>query len=58
MFHGISVFRTTAYPTRAHSLMEVDCKSERIEFHVFGKRDVVGKFDGLRIASGGGGVLL
>ncbi len=38
--------------------MKTECISEQIEFHGFGKRDVVAKFDGGRISSDGGGILL
>ena len=38
--------------------MKTECNPEQIEFHGLGKRDVVGQFDGGRITSDGGGILL
>jgi hypothetical protein len=38
--------------------MKTECKPEQIEFHGLGRRDVVAQFDGGRITSDGGGVLL
>ncbi len=38
--------------------METDCKSETFEFQALNRRQVVGRFDGGRITSDGGGVLL
>ncbi len=38
--------------------METECTLERLEFHAFGRRNVIGKFDGGKISSDGGGILL
>jgi hypothetical protein len=38
--------------------MNTECTAEQLEFHALGRRTVVGKFDGGRITSDGGGVLL
>jgi hypothetical protein len=38
--------------------MSTECTPEQIEFHAFGGREVVGRFDGGRLTSDGGGVLL
>jgi hypothetical protein len=40
------------------SLMKTQCTSEQLEFHAFGRRDVIGKFDGEMISSDGGAILL
>ena len=38
--------------------MATECNSTQLEFHALGRRDVVGRFDGGRITSDGGGLLL
>ncbi len=38
--------------------MRTECNPEQLEFHALGRRDVVGRFDGGRITSDGGGLLL
>jgi Transposase DDE domain group 1 len=38
--------------------MTTECTPEQLEFHALGNRDVVGRFDGGRITSDGGGLLL
>ena len=38
--------------------MRTECNTEQLEFHGLGRRTVIGKFDGGRISSDGGGVLL
>lgn len=38
--------------------MKTECKPEQIKFHGLGRRNVVGQFDGGRITSDGGGILL
>jgi hypothetical protein len=38
--------------------MNTQCNAEQLEFHTLGRRAVIGKFDGGRISSDGGGVLL
>jgi hypothetical protein len=38
--------------------MKTECILKPMEFHALGQRDVIGKFDGGRISSDGGGVLL
>ena len=38
--------------------MKTECNRKAIEFHALGRRDVVGCFDGGRITSDGGGLLL
>jgi len=38
--------------------METECTPEQLEFHVLGRRKVVGKFDGGKITSDAGGLLL
>ncbi len=38
--------------------MKTECKPKQIEFHALGRREVVGGFDGGKITSDGGGLLL
>jgi len=38
--------------------MATECNPEQLEFHALGRRSVVGRFDGGRITSDGGGLLL
>ena len=38
--------------------MTTECNPEQLEFHALGRREVVGRFDGGRITSDGGGLLL
>ena len=38
--------------------MDTQCSGERLEFHPFGRRLVTGRFDGGRMSSDGGGLLL
>ncbi len=38
--------------------MKTECKPKQFEFHALGRREVVGRFDGGRISSDGGGLLL
>ncbi|MCG6870042.1 MAG: transposase [Gammaproteobacteria bacterium] len=38
--------------------METQCKSEQLEFHALGRWEIVGRFDGGRITSDGGGLSL
>lgn len=38
--------------------MSTECTPEQLEFHSLGRREVVGRFDGGRITSDGGGLLL
>ena len=38
--------------------MKTECNPKQFEFHALGRRDVVGSFDGGRITSDGGGLLL
>jgi hypothetical protein len=38
--------------------MNTECNPAQLEFHALGKREVVGKFDGGRITSDAGGLLL
>ncbi|OYV74978.1 MAG: hypothetical protein B7Z66_14590 [Chromatiales bacterium 21-64-14] len=38
--------------------MKTECTADRMEFHGLGRRVVVGRFDGGRISSDGGGLLL
>ena len=38
--------------------MRTDCNPKQLEFHALGRREVVGRFDGGRITSDGGGLLL
>ena len=38
--------------------MTSECKPEQLDFHALGRRDVIGRFDGGRITSDGGGLLL
>ncbi|TFH84713.1 IS1380 family transposase [Billgrantia azerbaijanica] len=38
--------------------MTTECTPAQLEFHALGRRDVVGRFDGGRISSDGGGLLL
>src|ERR671910_1617410 len=45
-------------PIDEDGLMNTECSAERINFHGLGGRRVVGRFDGGRISSDGGCVLL
>ena len=38
--------------------MDTRCSAEQMEFHGLGRRSVVGRFDGGRMSSNGGGLLL
>ena len=38
--------------------MKTECNPAQLEFHALGRREVVGRFDGGRITSDGGGLLL
>ena len=38
--------------------METECNATQLEFHALSRREVVGRFDGGRITSDGGGLLL
>ena len=38
--------------------MATECNPKQLEFHALGRREVVGRFDGGRITSDGGGLLL
>lgn len=38
--------------------MKTECKVNQLEFHGLGRRNIVGKFDGGKITSDGGGILL
>ena len=38
--------------------MKTECNPEQLEFHALGRREVIGRFDGGRITSDGGGLLL
>ena len=38
--------------------MTTECNPEQLEFHTLGRREVIGRFDGGRITSDGGGLLL
>ena len=38
--------------------MNTECKPEQLEFQSLGRREVTGRFDGGRITSDGGGLLL
>ena len=38
--------------------MKTECNPKQLEFHALGRRSVVGRFDGGRITSDGGGLLL
>jgi len=38
--------------------MRTECTPEQLEFHALGRREVIGRFDGGRITSDGGGLLL
>ncbi len=38
--------------------MKTECTAEQLEFLALGRREVIGRFDGGRITSDGGGVLL
>jgi len=41
-----------------NSLMKTECNVQQLEFHGLGRRAVVGQFDGGKISSDSGGVLL
>jgi hypothetical protein len=38
--------------------MATECTPEQLEFHALGRREIIGRFDGGRITSDGGGLLL
>ena len=38
--------------------MDTECSGEQLQFHALGRRLVTGRFDGGRMSSDGGGVLL
>ena len=38
--------------------MNTECKPEQLEFQSLGRHEVIGRFDGGRITSDGGGLLL
>ena len=38
--------------------MNTECKPKQLEFQSLGRREVIGRFDGGRITSDGGGLLL
>lgn len=38
--------------------MRTECNPSQLEFHPLGRRDVVGCFDGGRLSTDGGGLLL
>ena len=38
--------------------MTTECKPEQLEYQSLGRREVIGRFDGGRITSDGGGLLL
>ncbi len=38
--------------------MNTECKPEQLEYQSLGRREVIGRFDGGRITSDGGGLLL
>jgi hypothetical protein len=38
--------------------MDTECNPTQLEFHALGRQEVVGRFDGGRITSDGGGLLL
>ncbi|MCG8371351.1 MAG: transposase, partial [Proteobacteria bacterium] len=38
--------------------MSTECTPEQLDFHALGRREVVGRFDGGRLTSDGGGLLL
>ncbi|MGH9487022.1 MAG: hypothetical protein ACRD04_05465, partial [Terriglobales bacterium] len=40
------------------SLMKTQCNGTQLVFHGFGRRRVVGRFDGGKLSSDGGGLLL
>jgi hypothetical protein len=44
--------------TNEEAALATECIPEQLEFHALGKRSVVGRFDGGRISSDGGGTLL
>lgn len=38
--------------------MRTECTPEQLDFHALGRREVIGRFDGGRFTSDGGGLLL
>ena len=38
--------------------MKTECNTEQLEFHSFGRRKIIGQFDGIKISSDGGAILL
>ena len=44
--------------SKEEAALVTGCIAEQLEFHALGKRSVVGRFDGGRISSDGGGALL
>ncbi len=48
----------TLVPIETEEALTTQCPGEQLEFHALGRRSVTGRFDGGRISSAGGGVLL
>ena len=38
--------------------MKTECNTDQLEFHSFGRRKIIGQFDGIKISSDGGAILL
>ncbi|MCB1850117.1 MAG: transposase [Gammaproteobacteria bacterium] len=58
IFHGITIVRTISYSQTKTAFMKTECKPKQFEFHALGRREVVGCFDGGRITSDAGDLLL
>src|SRR4030095_14566641 len=55
---GIKVVSPTVTPREKSGLMGTECIIEQVEFQQLGRRAVIGRFDGGKISSDAGGVLL
>ena len=48
----------TLRPYEEEAALETQCSGEQLEFHALGRRSVTGRFDGGRLSSDAGGVVL
>jgi hypothetical protein len=58
VFHGITLVRPSSYSQRSQRPYEDRVYCRTLEFHGLGRRAVVGEFDGGKIISYSGGLLL
>ena len=45
-------------PIEEGAALDTQCTGEQLEFHALGRRSMTGRFDGGRISTDGGGVLV